>query len=760
MRLFVTSVLALSSIALADPTWQPAPRADDFVDSIGVCTHWNYGPTPYVKEDAKLKSMLAAAGIRHVRDGLYPSALSLWKDHGIKLTPLAEPREKSLDASMALWKANVAGIAMIEGPNEPNLFWVRFNVRYKDEGYPKALKLWQEDLYKAVRAEPLLADIPVTSPSPIFDGPFELAPMTAYDILATHPYAGGQMPSLSVEWNNRTMRTSHALVGIGGTLRRPMASESGYHTALGGTKVLAGSQPGISENASGKYFPRHFAEYWRNGFIRTFVYELVDEHAKPNDAESNFGMIRYDLTPKPSFTAVSNMIAILSESTWDRAAAKWNRTDAPARAAQFEVSGPKSVHYTALTRADGAVDLLIWNEVSSFDNSKGVDLSSAPVSATIKLASPAEARVYQPLTGTDVQQRFPTGSSITLQVPDQILIVRISGAAPSGAAPQAPVDLTASMSATSATLKWKSAGQKPAAYIVSRVGAYIATITPAADGSATFTDSTLTPGYGFPYEIVAVSNTGLLSSPAGIIAKTPNQRPDLQVDNLRWEPANPKPGDDVKFFVTISNKGNAPTQPVVHGAAIKINGSTVCWSDTYKSSIEPGKSVTVETNNGPGGKGSWPCSAGTFRVEAVVDDVNRIDESNEKNNSRKATLSTGVGSDVIVSEVRVQGTLQVGKPVTLIGVVKNIGSAPTPEGLTLSCTFVSETADGKWQALGYGTTRKAIEPGQSVELTIQKPWQPTQAGSMKIVGVADDVDRIAELREDNNRSEPITIEVK
>lgn len=760
MRLLATTILALSAAAFADPQWQPAPRADDFVESIGVCTHWTYRNTPYGTGFDKVKDMLAASGIRNVRDSADPKALSLWPQYGIRLTPLAEPREKNLEQNIALFKDNAPGIAMIEGPNEPNLFWIRFNVKYKDEGYPKGLKLWQDDLYKAVRAEPLLANIPVCAPSPIFDGAFDLAPLNSFDLVATHPYAGGQMPSVAVEWNNRTMRTTHALVGVGHDLKRPVATESGYHTALGGTKVLAGSQPGISETASGKYFPRHFAEFWRAGFARTYVYELVDEHPKADDAESNFGLIRNDLTPKPSYTALSNMIAILSESTWDKSATRWIKSDAPARAAQIDIAGPASVHHIALSRADGAIDLLVWNEVSSFDTQKGKDLTNAPVAATIKLPTPLAATVYQPLKGTEPQQRMAASTAISLQVPDEIIIVRLAAATPTGSTPQVPADLTVSTTPTSATLKWKAAGIKPAAYIVSRLGAYLATVEPAADGSASYTDSALTPGYGFAYEVVAVSSTGLISAPSSIVAKTPNQRPDLVIQDVRWSPENPKPGDEVKFTITIANIGSAPTPAVVHGAAIKIDGKTVCWSDTHKSPIEPKGSVTVTTNNGASGKGFWVCTPGTFKIEAVVDDVNRIDESNEKNNVKKAVLSTGVGADLIVAEVKTKGPAQAGKPVTLIGVVKNIGSAPSPDGVTLSCTFITESADGKWQALGYGTIRKSIEPGQSAELVIQKPWTPTTAGTYKIIGVADDVDRIAELREDNNRSEPATIEVK
>jgi hypothetical protein len=62
------------------------------------------------------------------------------------------------------------------------------------------------------------------------------------------------------------------------------------------------SQVGISTSAQAKYIPRLFAEYFRNGIARTFVYEFYDEGTNPADQEQNFGLINNDLTPKPAYT--------------------------------------------------------------------------------------------------------------------------------------------------------------------------------------------------------------------------------------------------------------------------------------------------------------------------------------------------------------------------------------------------------------------------------------------------------------------------
>jgi hypothetical protein len=736
----------------AELRWEPAPRADDFVDSIGVCTHWGYLDTPYGKNYALAKQRLAESGIRHVRDGLGPRNAELFHELGVRSTVIAEPHQKPLDQQLAAWKSEPGMFATIEGPNEPNNFWPRFNVAYKGKGWPEGLRLWQDDLYKAVRAEPALANVTVSSPTPIFDGPFEAAPITSFDLLAFHPYAGGSMPSMSIPWTGSTVHKAIGLLGHNAQMKPLIATESGYHNSVS-DKVIAGNQSGISQTAGGRYFPRHFAEYWNAGFVRTFTYEFIDEFDKPLDPEANFGLLRHDLSPKPAFMALANMISILSESHWDSGKRAWDRPAAPARAVQIAIDAPPQVHHAALSRADGSIDLLLWLEVPSFDLKTGKDLSPAAVPVKVTVAAPVAAALYHPLLGTNVQQRFDANTSFEMKIPDEVIILRLSAAPPQGAVLAAPADVAVTPAATSATFKWH--GSAPA-YVIHRLGRYVGTASPGADGSVSFTDNQLLPGLGFSYTICAVGPDGLLSAPTTVIARTPNQRPDLVVESIAWDPPHPQPGDSVHFVVTIANIGNAPTSAVTHGVAMEVDGKVVCWSDTSHDPLAPGERRTVTTNNGPIGKATWACTPGTFYIKATVDDQNRIDESNKQNNSRREVLSTGVGCDLVVTSVRAEGPVKTGKPVMLIGTIKNIGSAPTPQGGWISCTFLSEEAGGKTKTLGYGGSGHVLTPGESADIKMEQPWTPSQPAEYHIVGVVDDVDRIAELNKKNNRSEPLT----
>ena len=71
----------------------------------------------------------------------------------------------------------------------------------------------------------------------------------------------------------------------------------------------------MSEAAHAKYMPRLFCEYFRKGIARAYSYEFIDEFEDKalTNREAHFGLLRRDGTPKPAYTAVKNLIAVLQE---------------------------------------------------------------------------------------------------------------------------------------------------------------------------------------------------------------------------------------------------------------------------------------------------------------------------------------------------------------------------------------------------------------------------------------------------------------
>ncbi len=120
-------------------------------------------------------------------------------------------------------------------------------------------------------------------------------------------------------------------------------------------------------------------------------------------------------------------------------------------------------------------------------------------------------------------------------------------------------------------------------------------------------------------------------------------QPDLTVTGLTWTPANPAVGAPVSFTATVKNTGlQATPAGIVLGVAFDVDGQSVSWSDSSTASLEPGQSRTLTANDGPADVATWVATAGEHAIRAVVDDVNRIAESNEGNNIATATLSASV----------------------------------------------------------------------------------------------------------------------
>src|SRR5262249_8120714 len=193
--------------------------------------------------------------------------------------------------------------------------------------------------------------------------------------------------------------------------------------------------------------------------------------------------------------------------------------------------------------------------------------------------------------------------------------------------------------------------------------------------------------------------------------------PDLIVTNFTWSPTTPTVGQPVLFSATIKNQGTAATPDgIVEGIGFLVDGATVTWSSNYTSSIAPGSSVTLTANDGPSGN-MWTATAGTRTVQAMVDDVSLIADSNENNNTLSSTLTVGVPvglPDLIVTNFTWSPTTPtVGQPVLFPATINNHGTAATPDGIVEGI--------GLLVALFPYTTpfrsTSSIAPGSSVTLT-------------------------------------------
>jgi hypothetical protein len=396
-------------------TGEQARSADAFVDTIGTNVHLHYLDTVYGNY-ALIRQRLIDSGIRHVRDGATVTtdpvfnglALGHFADLatvGIKVDLIVDPRSISpvtTDTINSIKTLAGNGLESFEGPNEYDISG--------DSQWVQTLRLYQQDLYSAVKQTASTKNVPVLAPSLVQSASVsQLGNLnTAADYANMHSYSGGNLPSNQLE--------QLASLNDGIASGKPMIpTECGYHNALGSN----GGFPAVSETAAGKYMPRLFLEYFNQGFPRTYTYEFIDEKADTtNNPEMHFGLLRVDGSAKPAFTAVANLIQILKDP---------GVTFSPAKL-DYKLTGAlNSIHHALLQKRDGRFYLILWQEISSFDLQTKQDLANVSEPVTVSFTNTAQnINVYFPMNSSAAIQTVPKTQQINVAVPDHPVVLELT----------------------------------------------------------------------------------------------------------------------------------------------------------------------------------------------------------------------------------------------------------------------------------------------------------------------------------------------
>jgi hypothetical protein len=419
-RLFPLLPLLISAIALigtlpaaASAAPVEARTAASFVDSIGVNTHTYYSDTVYAQDFGTVAQRLQELGVHHIRENLVPDRpdqyerLNQLAAAGIGSTLiLGDPTNGSrgLERLRSILDSDLQGsIDAVEGPNEFDLSG--------DPGWAARIASYQAELYAAVKSDPQLSALPVIGPSLGYPGnreaALDLSPYLDYGNI--HSYPDGEPPEANItEW----LEAAPSMSGS----KPVMATETGYHNALAST----GAQRPVSEAAAAAYLPRLFLQYFRLGVARTFPYELVDEFPDPGlvEPESDFGLLRNDLTPKPAFAAISNLIAILEDPGGEFA---------PQRL-QYTLAGDRAqLSQLLLEKSDGRFYLALWRAGSVWDpeNRTALRPGSAPVELSFA-TPPQSVRAYVPNASSAPDRSLPLeAGSTSVQVGPRAVILEI-----------------------------------------------------------------------------------------------------------------------------------------------------------------------------------------------------------------------------------------------------------------------------------------------------------------------------------------------
>ncbi len=401
-------VMAASSFCVAQDAKPASVRsADAFVDSIGVNVHLGYTDTIYRHYDEIIRPRLKELGIRHIRDGLRPDR----KDVIAKLNDLAGLGIRSIlivspEEAVEIATAASASVWAVEGQNEPD---------NKRKDWVEPARQQQELLYRTIHRNPQTARLPVVVPgmANTRDSPGRFGSLVnVLDYGNTHSYPGG-LPPTSGGWGIRLDRAISECRKVCG--EKPIvATETGYHN-----RVQEKGHPGVSEKAEAKYLPRLLLTYFDAGIVRTYLYEFADEKPDPQftNMQQHFGLIRVDGSPKPAFFAIKNLIDLLADP---------GPAFEPGSLAYDLEGDTKDIRQVLLGRRDGSFDLILWQEVPSFDLSNRKDLEVAPRAVTLRLPAPVRLESYRPIISSERVSSLEHLSEVNLNVSDEPLVIRVT----------------------------------------------------------------------------------------------------------------------------------------------------------------------------------------------------------------------------------------------------------------------------------------------------------------------------------------------
>lgn len=414
------SQLFSSSMLSANSVLETAKPAASFIDSIGVNTHIRYYDTAYGNYSL-IKQRLQELGVKHIRDGgsdpTWIQRINDLASVGIKSTLVIDPYiGVGPDSSYNINPPGYTVQQLVKNmlPNAVdaveilNEFDVFYTNGYTHNGQTINASNWvpyvrdfTRDTFTALKSDPATQGISIIGPSFVFsDSSSKIGDLSQWiDYGNFHPYNNPSYPgdgNLVRDLANRSQSF--------GT-KPMMATETGYYTGSPATGRA------VSETVQSKYIPRLFLENFNQGVYRTFSYELIDQRPDPTHSEDNFGLLRYDGSPKPAFIAQQNLMQLLNDT----------KTTFTPGSLSYSFSGDvQNIHHTLLQKSNGDFYLALWSEVPSTDQNYAQTV-------TLNLTTPiSQATTYLPNQSTAPIAQYAAPNQLTLTVPDYPLLVQLT----------------------------------------------------------------------------------------------------------------------------------------------------------------------------------------------------------------------------------------------------------------------------------------------------------------------------------------------
>ncbi len=357
--------------ALVGPARAAAPirTVEDFLDGVGVNVH--LGSEPYASRFTEVTDLLVRCGIRHLRDELRPSNdRARWKHlhaaHGIRANLLVSPATNTVPEMMAYLDAvGPETVSAIEGQNEGDSDWFMAQPAARPH-WAEAVVAYQRAVHRSLRARYAPDALPILSPSVLDYKPEDVALIKGAaafcDAVAVHSYVQhGQEPETDDPYAGLGWYLAHMRDAF-----KPGAPA--FCTEVGYCNLVRPGGGGVSEEAAGIYIPRLLMNNFAAGIPRSFLYQLMDGGTSAENSEDHWGLVRFDGSPKPAFTALARLLGALREPG---GAAP---PEPPVAVALPEASA--DLRHVALSRPDGSVMVVLWRAVPCWDPDRAVAIAA------------------------------------------------------------------------------------------------------------------------------------------------------------------------------------------------------------------------------------------------------------------------------------------------------------------------------------------------------------------------------------------------
>ena len=378
----ISAALAFGAIPIGSlhaqtfPAEQAAPT-QALINTSGVVTHLTYTDTAYYTNWPGVLSAIQTLGVKHIRDGYgnYSSNSPLYARHkqlasiGITTDYVVPYNTSTTAQAIEQFAANVTDMEAIEASNECDVSGVCGGTG--TTGINNAVSVLPT-LHTAAQ----YLHVPLIGPSfanaTSYAVPGNIA--SKMDLNNLHIYFGGRNPG-SRGWGSPdalgnaygSLNFWYDMAWEDAPLITPAVTETGYMSF-----PTTSTPYTLPENVQTAYTQRTLLLDFTHGFQETFFYELMDDPTSP----AGYGLLRSDMTEKPAFIGLSNMLQLLKDP---------GGNFTPGSLPLLISGGDSDLKHLLLQKSDGSYWLALWIEKPSWDPAKVAPIYVAPQNIGIGL---------------------------------------------------------------------------------------------------------------------------------------------------------------------------------------------------------------------------------------------------------------------------------------------------------------------------------------------------------------------------------------